>query len=178
MDPIKSQDVAIKAMSKVDAKLVLVGDGSFTSKSLGHDKASTWVRNLIKIADELKVRDKIVITGYVTDQELASLYTRADVVLLSSNIECFGLTVCEGWLYKKAVVVSSGAGSSELIINGVNGYVFKSGDHDDLSEKLKKARKEKDKLAENGQNTLKVCTVEYAWPKVKEAFEDAIKEYR
>ncbi|MCY0859670.1 MAG: glycosyltransferase family 4 protein [Sulfolobaceae archaeon] len=178
MDPIKSQDVAIKAIKNVNAKLVLVGDGSFTSKALGHDKASNWVRRLLSLSDELKVRDKVVITGYVSDKELGSLFSRADVVLLSSNIEGFGLTVCEGWVYNKAVVVSSGAGASELVIDGVNGYVFKSGDHEDLVDKLNKAMKERDKLAEGSQTGLRLCTAQSAWPRVKEAFEDAMKEYK
>lgn len=46
MDPIKSQDIAIKAIKNTDLKLVIAGNGSFTSKSLGHDKASMWLGSL------------------------------------------------------------------------------------------------------------------------------------
>ncbi|MDT7861636.1 MAG: glycosyltransferase family 4 protein [Saccharolobus sp.] len=177
MDPMKSQDLAIMAIKNLDAKLVLAGDGSFTSKTLGHDKGSIWVSKLRKIAKELGVEDKVVFTGYVPDEELFALYQRANVVLLPSRIEGFGLAVCEGWLYSKPAVVSSGAGVSELIIEGGNGYVFKSGNVNELAEKLKLALKD-EKVGTLGLETSKKCSVNNAINEIKEAFEIASEEYK
>ncbi|WP_338598217.1 glycosyltransferase family 4 protein [Sulfolobus tengchongensis] len=177
MDPMKSQDLAIMAMKNIDAKLVLAGDGSFTSKTLGHDKGSIWVNKLREISRNLKVEDKVIFTGYVPDEELFALYQRADVVLLPSRIEGFGLAVCEGWLYGKPAVVSSGAGVSELIIEGGNGYVFKSGNVEELAEKLKLALKDA-KVGSLGKETAKRCSVSNAINELKEAFEIASEEYK
>ncbi|MEM0131720.1 MAG: glycosyltransferase family 4 protein [Saccharolobus sp.] len=177
MDPIKSQDLAIKAIKNVDAKLVLAGDGSFTSKTLGFDKGSLWASKLKNLAKELKIEDKVIFTGYVPDEDLFALYERANVVLLPSRIEGFGLTVCEGWLYSKPAVVSSGAGVSELIIEGGNGFVFKSDNVDELVEKLKLALKD-EKVGSLGLETSKKCSVSTAISEVKAAFESAMEEYK
>lgn len=177
MDPIKSQDLAIKAIKNVDAKLVLAGDGSFTSKTLGFDKGSLWASKLKNLAKDLKIEDKVIFTGYVPDEDLFALYERANVVLLPSRIEGFGLTVCEGWLYSKPAVVSSGAGVSELIIEGGNGFVFKSDNVDELVEKLKLALKD-EKVGSLGLETSKKCSVSTAISEVKAAFEIAMEEYK
>jgi len=177
MDPIKSQDIAIKAIKKLDAKLVLAGNGSFTSKTLGHDKASVWVKKLRDLTQETGVKDKVIFTGYVTEKELASLYMRSDVVILTSRTEGFGLTVCEAWNYQKPVVVSKGAGVSELVIEGVNGYTFPSDSYDELAEAIRRTFKEGDKLGSMGRETLRQCSLEYAVDKIKEAMEEAMKGY-
>ncbi|RLE49626.1 MAG: glycosyltransferase family 1 protein, partial [Candidatus Methanomethylicota archaeon] len=87
LDPMKRQDVAIRAIAKVDnAKLVLAGNGSFTSSrgGLATDKAGMWYRKLAKLARELNVEDRVVFTGYVSEEELGALYSLANVVLLTS----------------------------------------------------------------------------------------------
>ncbi|AWS00082.1 glycosyltransferase family 4 protein [Metallosphaera hakonensis] len=177
MDPIKSQDIAIKAIKNTDLKLVIAGNGSFTSKSLGHDKASMWARKLRELVKELKVEDKVVFTGYVTDRELMALYQRSDVVTLTSRSEGFGLTICEGWNYKKPVVVSEGAGASELVINGVNGYTFSPEKPEQMTSALIEAVKNSDNLGQRGYETLKQCSVTTAIHRVKEALEEAMKGY-
>ena len=177
LDPIKSQDIAIRAIKKVDAKLLVVGDGSFTSKKLGHDKASLWLNKLLNLCQELRLQDKVVFTGYVSNEELACIYEISDVVILPSRLEGFGLTICEAWLYKKPVVVSKGAGISELIIEGVNGYKFMPPNHDELADKIIQALKKGDKIGERGYETLKKCEVKYASEEINEVLVDAIKEY-
>lgn len=177
MDPMKSQDIAIKAMKYVNnAKLLLVGNGSFTSGALGTGKANSWAKKLQNLVSELGIKDKVVFTGYVTDEELYAIYEASDVIVLPSNIEGFGLTVCEGWVYNKPAIVSSGAGVSELIIDGGNGYVFKKGDHLDLAEKINTALKDPNKFS-LGRETLKRCSIDSSHEQLKEIMIDVMKDY-
>jgi len=177
LDPVKSQDIAIKAIKNIDAKLLIVGDGSFTSKKLGHDKASLWLNELLKLCEELKVQDKVIFTGYVSHEELSCIYEISDVVVLPSRLEGFGLTICEAWLYKKATVVSKGSGISELIIDGLNGFTFSVGNYEELRDKIVQALKIGDKMGERGYETLKKCDVKYASEEINEVLIDAMKEY-
>lgn len=177
MDPIKSQDLAIKAIKNIDAKLLIVGDGSFTSKKLGHDKASIWYSKLYELCKELKVENKVIFTGYLTNEELSCIYEISDVVLLPSRLEGFGLTICEAWAYKKATVASKGTGVSELIIDDLNGYSFNPNDINDLVCKIKLALKNKDRIGERGFETLRICDVKYASKQINEVLIDAIREY-
>lgn len=178
MDPIKSQDVAIKAIKNVDAKLILAGNGSFTSKTLGHDKASLWVSKLKSLVKDLHIEDKVIFTGYVSDNDLMALYQRANAVALPSNIEGFGLTICEGWIYKKPAVVSRGAGVSELIIEGGNGYTFTPGSHEEMANAISNALRNEDKLGNMGYETVKKCSIDTAVESIKAVMEETISSYK
>jgi len=179
MDPIKSQDIAISAMKGIDAKLVLVGDGSFTSTSLGHDKASTWVKALRELARREGVEGRVVFAGYMPDDELMSMYQECDVLVLPSRAEGFGLSVCEGWRYMKPVVVSRGAGISELILDGLNGFAFEAGNVIQLHECINKALSAKKEVGEMGYATMNQwCSLKSNSESIREVMEDAYYSYR
>ncbi|MCP8312994.1 MAG: glycosyltransferase [archaeon] len=188
MDVIKGQDIAIKALSLLKnwfpgLKLVLVGDGSFTSSGAGglsHPKGVIWRKELQKLAKELKVEDSVVFTGYSKDEELKAAYTLADAVIVTSRSEGFNLTTIEGWLYRKPVIVSRGAGSSELVNEGVNGYTFDPNNPKDLAEKIGLLLMKKEasiKMGENGLHTSRQCYVDNAVKRLTVIFDEAIKQF-
>jgi glycosyltransferase involved in cell wall biosynthesis len=186
MDRIKSQDIAIKAVSEVaqreNIRLVLIGDGSFSSSSrggLGHGKGATWKVELERLVKELRMDDKIVFLGHASKEELKAAYSLASVVMLTSKLEGFGITVLEGWMHRKPVVVSSGAGVSELVVNGSNGYTFPSGDVKGAADSLIKALGAgADKLGDYGYETSKQCHIDIAIQREKEILEEATTAYR
>ena len=185
MDMIKGQDVAIKAHALLrkrepKAKLILVGNGSFTSSGLGYSKGEMWRRRLMELIRELKVEDSVKFLGYVDDEDLKALYMRADVVLLPSKMEGFGLTIIEAWQYMKPVIVSRGAGVSELIIEGVNGLTHEPSNHEELYEKLRVVLDNPEMALEMGKigyQTAKQCTTTAASEKLKSVFEEVLSHY-
>ncbi|MDA4121530.1 MAG: glycosyltransferase family 4 protein [Thaumarchaeota archaeon] len=185
MDRIKSQDVAIRALSHLKNRgrfrLALIGDGSFSSTKsggLGHGKGERWRAELVGIVKDLGMQDKVSFLGHVSRDELRAAYSISSVVLLTSNLEGFGITALEGWMNKKPVVVSKGAGVSELVIDGSNGYTFPSGDDQKAAEAIFKAHTEGDKLGENGLETSKQCYIGVAVEKEKAILEEAISIYK
>jgi glycosyltransferase involved in cell wall biosynthesis len=170
MDPMKGQDRAIKALKLVKeeiprAKLMLVGNGSFSSSKngIGLGKGERWARYLSSLAYELGLIDSVIMTGYLTQRELEAAYSRADVILLPSIIEGFGLVVVEGWLYKKPVIVSTRAGIADLVMDGENGFIAEPDDIRGMAERIKEVLKN-DKLAEElgirGYETSKRCYID------------------
>lgn len=144
LDPMKSQDVAVRALARLRdaaprARLLLVGGGGFSAGrhgGLGMPHAARWRAHLEELAAELGVADRVVFTGNVPDAERDVAYTRALAVLLPSVVEGFGLAAVEGWLHGRPVLVSRGAGVSELVQDGVNGYASDPGDADALAERM------------------------------------------
>ncbi|MEM0128495.1 MAG: glycosyltransferase family 4 protein [Thermoplasmatales archaeon] len=186
MDRIKSQDVGIKALAilskKIKCKLLLIGNGSFSSSQkggLGYGKGASWRRELENISRELGVSDRVFFMGHSTQEELKAAYSLSSVVLLTSNIEGFGITVLEGWIHKKPVVVSSGAGASELVINGSNGYVFPAGDYEKAAEMILKAiTGDPDKLGEYGYESARQCLIDVSVEREKAILDETSKQFR
>lgn len=188
MDPVKSQDVAIRALSRLHKKfpnvrLLLIGNGSFTGSSaggLGHPKSLTWREHLEETARKLKLKDSVVFLGHVSHDELNVIYSLSDAVVVPSQIEGFNLTAVEGWIHRKPCVVSEGAGVSELVHDEVNGFTFASGNDITLSEKLELilgSPETAEKMGENGFMMSKQCYVDNAVKQLQQVFEETAAVY-
>ncbi len=153
-EPLQSDGrMRVRAHRKGKFKAILIGNGSFSSSKggIGLSKAEQWKGHLDALISELKVADRVTIAGHVSEESLNAAYKRADVVALPSTREGFGLTVIEAWLYYTPVVVSEGAGVSELVNEGENGFVYKHGDIQKLADKLYFLSKNPDKALEMGK---------------------------
>jgi glycosyltransferase involved in cell wall biosynthesis len=188
MDPIKSQETLIRAVAGLkkiipEIKLMLVRDGSFTSSSggLGSGKGEMHRQFLQNLARELRVEDRVIFTGYLTNEELFKAYQRSNLFVLSSRIEGFGLTAVEAWLYGKVTIVSRGAGVSELITDGVNGYKFNPGDHKELGRLILKVYKEERDSKEIGHYARRIarqCYISNVYRQIERILKETAENFK
>ncbi|MDI6780969.1 MAG: glycosyltransferase [bacterium] len=89
----KGVEFLIRAMKGVDARLLLIGDGQLKD-------------DLIKLAQELGVDNKIVFLKPVADEELAFYYYACDMFVLPSiaSSEAFGIVQLESQFCGKPVI--------------------------------------------------------------------------
>ncbi len=185
MDSMKSQDDLIKAVSLLKSdrlKLMLVGDGSFTSSKggLGHPKGRIWKRRLLRLTKRLGLEGRVIFTGYLTHGELEAAYKRADLFVLPSRMEGFGLTAVEAWLYNTPTIISRGAGISELIMEGLNGFTFSPGDFRELAilmHKLYSDNKLTEKMGGNTRSMARVCYTSTTTPQLEVIYEQVLKDF-
>ncbi|MDE1860308.1 MAG: glycosyltransferase [Candidatus Micrarchaeota archaeon] len=184
MDPIKSQDDLIKAVAMAGnkrIKLMLIGGSSFTTNALGHSKGALWLDKLKKLARKLKIEDRVIFAGTLTHSDLECAYTRADLFALPSRMEGFGLAVVEGWLYDTPSIVSEGAGVSELVTEGFNGFTFRAGDTKSLAQKITRLFNGNGRLLSdmgtNAKNMAKACYVTTTIGTIKKIYWDTIESF-
>jgi glycosyltransferase involved in cell wall biosynthesis len=79
-------------------------------------------------------RDDIVFPGYVDGEQKAAYYAGADVFVLPTRLDAWGLVVNEAMYYGLPVVTTTAAGSKWLIDD--NGFVVDPDDPDMLAERL------------------------------------------
>lgn len=79
----------------IDYKLILAG------------KRGVGFYRIMKIIDKLKLGDKVVMPGYITEVEKASLFKYCQAFLFPSLYEGFGLPLLESFYYKKPVLASN-----------------------------------------------------------------------
>lgn len=68
-------------------------------------------------AANLGISDKVLFTGFVRGEQLKEMYSMADVFVLPSVSEPFGLTVLEAMSYNIPVILSKNSGVSEVVKN-------------------------------------------------------------
>lgn len=127
---------------------------------------------LEKIADELKVRDRVRFLGHVSDEELRQAYLRCDVFCQPGTAELQSLVTLEALSASKPVVLANAMALPHLVDEGVNGYMFKPGDRQDLAEKLDKVLSMDDaqrmKFGEAGHRKV----LNHAQKKTMDSFEE------
>ena len=95
--------------------------------------------NIKKVLGNSSLSTKVIMTGFVQNNKLPKYYALADVFVLPSREETWGLVVNEAMACGCPVIVGNRVGSSaDLVKQGVNGLVFKSGDVEDLYQTLYK----------------------------------------
>lgn len=79
---------------------------------------------------------KIVITGYVDRKERVDLLAAADVVVLPSRLDCFGIVILEAWMVERPVIGCWSGAMPEMIRDGENGFLVSWGDWTTLAHRL------------------------------------------
>jgi len=118
--------------------LVFAGDGPERS-------------NLEDRAKGLGLADRARFLGFLNQSQLPSVYCAADLFVLPSLFEPFGLVVNEAMLCGLPVAVSDCVGARfDLVIQGETGYVFPAGDLNALATILQDVLPDAEKKARMG----------------------------
>ena len=120
--PVKRADAVIrifqKIREKVNARLLLVGEGPDLDKSL-------------RVARELGVHAHVEAMG--EQEQVQALLSISDVLLLPSEQESFGLSALEAMACDVPVVASRVGGLPEVIKDGVTGFLHPPEDLDGMA---------------------------------------------
>lgn len=72
---------------------------------------------LIELAADLGISDKVIFTGFIRGQRFRELYELADMFVMPSISEPFGLTPLEAAYYDTAIILSKTCGVGEVLNN-------------------------------------------------------------
>lgn len=121
--PIKRIPDAVNVFAricrKIPARFFLIGDGPELPRA-----AST--------ADSLGIRDKVIFLGQ--QESVEELLGIADLFLLPSEFESFGLAALEALSCGVPVVATTAGGLPEVIEDGKNGFICRIGDVERMAE--------------------------------------------
>jgi glycosyltransferase involved in cell wall biosynthesis len=76
----------------------------------------------MKLAADLRVKDRIIFTGFV--KNINSYFAASDIFVFPTTYEPFGLVITEALASGLPVVTSKLAGASELITDGYDGMLL------------------------------------------------------
>jgi glycosyltransferase involved in cell wall biosynthesis len=118
---VKSLPEILKLSSKI--KLLIIGSGPEKE-------------NIMKLAERVGVVNNIKFCGYIENENLPLYYSCADLFILPSLYEGFGVVKIEALACNCPVLISDSIENRDIIKEGKNGLIFKSNNEKDLSEKI------------------------------------------
>ena len=119
IEPIKGLDILVSALALLedmgDTRLLVVG---------GRPGQDEELDRLKSLAARLGISDMVTFTGAVPQAELPTYYSAADVFVLPSYSESFGLVALEAMACGIPVVASRVGGPSTFVKDGETGYLI------------------------------------------------------
>jgi len=166
LQPRKNVKRLIEAFSNLvssmnDLKLVIVG------------RKGWQYRDILEAPKKFNIEDKVKFIETVTDEELPSFYKNAEVFVLPSLYEGFGLPILESMRYGCPVVTSNVSSLPEA--GGDAALYVDPNNVADIAEKLEKVLtddKLRDKMIEKGNEQYKKFTWEKSAKKVLQVLEE------
>lgn len=166
IDPVKNQLWAARQWGEVvrrHPRAQLVFAGAITDEAYGRQleaAAGASMRMLGRIPQD--------------DPALVGLLQRADVVLVPSKLETFGLVAVEAWASGTPVVASKTTGSTALIRDGEDGLLFDLDDPAGFHRALDRALREPGALVAAGRARARGFGIEAAAAPVRELYEELL----
>ncbi len=158
----KGLEYLVRSVKNLDCQVFLVGkDFEFTNE-------------LKRIAESLRISDKIIFTGPVSEEELVASYFASDMFALPSEHEGFGIVVIEAMAAGLPVVVSDRGSLPYLVENGKNGFIVPFGNVGELRKQLKTLL-EDEKMRERISKNNKLKAKKYGWQSIVEKYENIYK---
>jgi D-inositol-3-phosphate glycosyltransferase len=122
IDPVKGLDTLLEAVRQLEhrpeLRLLVIGGSRPGAR---HIDADEW--DLRELASELGIADRISWLGPVEQERLALYYSAADVCVVPSRYESFGLVALEALACGACVVASRVGGLPTIVRDGENGLL-------------------------------------------------------
>lgn len=155
---------AINSEMFSDTTLKIVGDGNY-------------LEELKEVVSKEGLEGRVEFTGNVPHEEVLSFMNDSDIfVLPSRRVEGFPMTLVEAMFASLPIVGSDMGGIPEAITHGVTGYIYKSGNIDELKEKLTNLVKDSELRRLMGDRALEKAKLNYTLEAMLDKYEEVLRD--
>lgn len=159
LKPRKNPGFLLKVLVKLnrpEVQLIYVGGGPL-------------LQNLKRKTKNLKLENQVQFTDFVSETDKLNWYHQADVVVLPSLKEGFGMTLTEAGACGLPVIGNNHSSIREIIQEGQTGFLAKTNDINDWVDKLIQLIKSPQLCQKMGLAGSKLVSAKFTWTKNIEA---------
>ncbi len=168
IEPLKGVDTLIQAMSCLDLQelhrpvhLAIIGG---EPDAIPEDMTEEMTR-LQKLCDDLCMGGMVIFLGKRGQDTLPYYYSAAEMVVMPSLYESFGMVALEAMACGTPVIASEVGGLGYLVQNGVTGYTIPDSEPEALCDKLSWLLGDAHLRETMGQRAADYA-LDYAWEKI------------
>ncbi|MFH0768047.1 MAG: glycosyltransferase [Chloroflexota bacterium] len=162
IDPLKGINQLLTAMTYLSGnrnpRLLIVG---------GDEHSQHEIEQLQKLSCDLQVQDSVTFLGMVKHEQMPYFYSAADVCVLPSYYESFGLVALESLACGTPVVATNVGDLKSVILQGETGYVVMDNTPHRLADKISLLLS-KPSPSGNAALSIRASISEFSWPNVAE----------
>lgn len=172
IQPLKGVDVAVEslaALGRRDAVLLVVGGAS------GAEGAGELAR-VKAMASRLGVSDRVRFVEPQPHHLLATYYRAADVVVVPSRSESFGLVALEASACGTPVVATAVGGLQSLVDDGANGYLVPDRDAESFARRIARILDDPALAVRMGERAV-LRSAAYSWQRAAMRMRRVVAEF-
>lgn len=159
----KGLETLVKAVSRSEVKrhenLKLMLVGGYTPG----EKDGKEQERIASIVQELGIEDITIFTGQVDHQELACYYAAADVCVVPSHYEPFGLVAIEAMASRTPVVASRVGGLKSSVVDSKTGLLVTPQKEEEFARAIDSILSNPEWREQLGQNARKRVENKFSW---------------
>jgi D-inositol-3-phosphate glycosyltransferase len=174
IEPLKGVDTLIQAMSCLQLKeknrpvhLAIIGGDPAASP----EEMSVEMARLQKLCDDLVVDQTVVFLGKRDQDKLPYYYSAAEVLVMPSHYESFGMVALEAMACGTPVIASEVGGLAYLVRDGETGFTIPDQEPEELCEKISWLLNDKGLHQTMSQRAVEYAQ-DYAWEKIAKQIVD------
>ncbi|MCK4358152.1 MAG: glycosyltransferase [Candidatus Cloacimonetes bacterium] len=168
IDTNKGHDLLLNAFDIVKKEIsdiaLVIGGGS--PKPQQREKGI--FANMRKIINEKGLQESVHIIGYVPDELMPPYYRQAELFVLPSLFEPFGMTAIEAMACGTPVIASKFGGIKNVISTGENGILVNPENPNEFADEMITLLKDKKKAKYIGQKGNETIVKYYSWEAIAE----------
>ena len=119
LEPLKGVDIILRAVAQMEqgnlVKTIIVG---------GNLEEDSEMSRLKSLSHDLGISDQVSFIGRLDQEELPAYYNAADICVVPSYYESFGLVALESMACGTPVIASRVGGLPTIVKDGYNGYLI------------------------------------------------------
>ena len=174
LERLKGVEVAIRALALLrdrqhdDVRLLILGEDS-------REGDESEKERLKVIASAAGVRDRVEFVGSVAHHELPYFYSAADVCVMPSYSESFGLVALEAQACGCPVVASGVSGLRSVVRDGVSGYLIDGHDPAAYAERIGRILEDREVAQQMGRRGS-LLAQRFSWTRTADRLEELFAE--
>ncbi|MDP6156139.1 MAG: glycosyltransferase [Candidatus Thermoplasmatota archaeon] len=170
IDSRKGLDLLIRAagrvMEHVEDIVLVIGGGS---KDMGEDEKEV-LTGLKGIAGDMGILDKVLFTGYLPDDIVPAYYSAAEMFIVPSRYEPFGLTILESMSVGTPVIATKFGGPSHIITHGTDGFLVDPEDEKEFASLVQTLLNDMSIHEKISAEGIKTIMEKYSWDTVADTY--------
>ena len=164
IEPLKGIDTLIRALATLRQNgamdhecysLAIIGG----EPDAPPEDMSAEMARLKTLCHELGLDDLVVFLGKRSQDTLPYYYSAAEILIMPSHYESFGMVALEAMACGTPVVASQVGGLAFLVQDGITGYVVPGGDAEALAKTLEKLMRDPALREQIGKAGCGICQV-------------------
>lgn len=171
---LESAAIVSRTCAGRNLKVLIVGGGGQT------EEENAELRRVVNLHRELNLQDQVEFVGSKPQELLPLYYSAADITIMPSHYESFGMVAVESMASGTPVIASNVGGLSYTVKDGETGFLVPEENHFALAEKVHELLKNPDLRDQLGAQAAEHA-LQYSWSniasQIADIYDELIHEY-